>query len=287
MAPGRSAASRTTEQPSADPLRAGLTITGSPSFETRASITVAAPSSRNVSWGRQYHSGVRGSRCRGRSSWRPACRTRSGRQRGESRRRARRAARAPHGSRRPRRPPRAASGSRTTGRSAARSGSSVASTSRSSTSTPVLRRASATRRPERNDTSRSWDNPPARTTRRPAPIARADRRSSLSFRRSSLSFRRSSPSFRRSSLSRPRLAPPSGQVRARAVVPASRGQLWVWLEGTEGLTQLHLGLEHAREAPYALPDPRPASGSRTTAASSSSRSRRRRTRCPARRRPGR
>jgi len=58
MAAGSSAAVRTTAQPSADPLWVGLTIIGSPSRATSASITAAAPSSRKVWWGRLTESGV-------------------------------------------------------------------------------------------------------------------------------------------------------------------------------------------------------------------------------------
>ena len=55
-------------------------------------------------------------------------------------------------------------GSTTSGGAAARSGSSAASVSSTSTVAPTDRSASATRRPERSETSRSWDRPPARTT---------------------------------------------------------------------------------------------------------------------------
>ena len=58
IALGSWSAVATTAQPSAEPLRAGLTISGSPRRSTSAAITSAAPSSRKVSCGRQTDSGV-------------------------------------------------------------------------------------------------------------------------------------------------------------------------------------------------------------------------------------
>jgi hypothetical protein len=51
--------SRTAVHPRAEPPRAGLTISGSPTEAMIASITAAAPSSRNVSCGSVTPAGVR------------------------------------------------------------------------------------------------------------------------------------------------------------------------------------------------------------------------------------
>src|SRR3954454_7354758 len=104
--------------------------------------------------------------------------------------------------------------------------------SRTSTSVPCSRRASATRRPERRDTSRSWDRPPASTTTRdtpdPPPVGLVVTCVSSS----------------------------SGQVGVRRFVPATTlvraagGQ-----SGAERVAQLQLLLDHADQAAYPLADP--------------------------------
>src|SRR2546430_4922391 len=58
MAPGRSAAVSTRVAPSADPPRAGLTNSGSPSVATMRSSTAVAPRSWKVSFGSVTEAGV-------------------------------------------------------------------------------------------------------------------------------------------------------------------------------------------------------------------------------------
>ena len=128
-----------------------------------ASSTAWAPSSRNVACGSDIQSGV----CRPArtsSPWPSACPRPAGRPAPACPRRGRRAARAPPASRRSRPRRRAARWSpRPAGRCAAarsaRRRCPIAHRRR-----PVSRSASANRRPDRRDTSRSWDSPPASTT---------------------------------------------------------------------------------------------------------------------------
>src|SRR5919112_2361064 len=123
------------------------------------------------------------------------------------------------------------SGSTQSGRSSRRNRSRSASTSRTSTSVPVSRRASATRLPDRSETSRSWERPPASTTTRQPPLF-------------ALVVRTGSPCRAR-----------SGQVGVRRLVPTGalvrspRGE-----PGAERLPELQLLLDHADQATYPLPD---------------------------------
>ena len=255
--------SRTTEQPSAEPPLAGLTISGRPSRATSAAITAAAPSSRNVSCGRHTDAGVctpaRATTALA-TGLSKAIRQAAGRRAdvGHAEQLEHLADRAVlaglavqhrhHAGRR------VGGAARAAGRRRRRAPRPRARSPRS---------ASATRRPERSETSRSWDRPPASTTTRPvargpvvvgrgswglgssAQVAARGCRSRCGARA------RGRARWRR----RSRAAPSRPRSRRRAGVrPPGSARAW---------------------------------GSRTTAASSRSRSRRRRTRCRGRTRPAR
>src|SRR5207237_979840 len=108
-------------------------------------------------------------------------------------------------------------GSTTSGGSAASRSSRRASASRATTSTPADRSASATRRPERSDTSRSYDSPPDSTTTCPSSAT----------------------------------AGSLGEVGSGVVGTGSAAGR----DGAEGVAQLHLLLDHRGETPDALADP--------------------------------
>ncbi len=177
IARGSSAASRTRLTPSAEPPRDGLTTRGSPSCATMASSTRLAPSSRNRLCGSVTKAGVE-------SPARLAIVLATGLL--HATRLARGSVpryRRPSSSRTSRTEPSSPvapcrSGQTRSGRVCVSAGMRSASTSCTVTSIPAPRSASATRRPERSDTSRSCDRPPARTTTRGdeprPPPARAD-----------------------------------------------------------------------------------------------------------------
>ncbi len=163
MAAGNASARSTLLQPSAEPPRDGLTIIGNPTWSPSAATSDCAPSSRKISWGRATCTGTR----------RPASATtvvaidlsKATRQAEPTEPTNRTPSSASTSRSAPSSPASPCSTGNTTGfRSAARRGSSAESTSDSITSTPRPRNAWLTRRPERNDTSRSCDRPPARTT---------------------------------------------------------------------------------------------------------------------------
>src|SRR4051794_38607698 len=163
IAAGRSVSSRTTAAPRPEPPWAGFTINGRPSRSTIRSSTATAPSSEKRSCGSATQSGV----------GMPASRSID---LADGLSQASREARAsqptygtPHRSSTPRSEPSspvAPCRAITTadGGSSWRYGNSDTSASRIVASIPAPRSASSTRRPDFNDTSRSYDKPPARTS---------------------------------------------------------------------------------------------------------------------------
>jgi hypothetical protein len=165
MAVGISAVVWTVETPSADPPLAGLTTSGRPTRDTSASMTMAAPSSRKLSAGSATDRGVRtparATTClaiglskatRAAAGGDPTYGTSASCKISPS---------APSSPTSPCR-----RGITQSGRTRRSIGSSCASTSLTEASTPAEVIASATRRPDRKETSRSWERPPARTRMR-------------------------------------------------------------------------------------------------------------------------
>ena len=245
-------------QPSAEPPRAGLTISGSPSRSTSASITAAAPSSRKVSCGSARRAGVRdagpgdhrlGDRLveRGPAGGRPRSR-RTG---------------TPSSSRTSRSAPSSpalAVQQRDHAVGPARRAASAAAGRRRRRARRPRRRptrsASATRRPDRRDTSRSWDRPPASTTTRGGAA-------------SVRSCRARWQDVQVRSVRSGRVPGPSYAAAGRLAVRAPKV-----------CAQLELLLDDAGQPADALADPLRRRVAVATAACAARRSRRRRTRCP-------
>src|SRR5216683_1512061 len=220
MAPGSSPAVRTGPAPRAEPPRAGLTNRGSPSLAMIRSSTALAPRSWNVSLGSVTESGVRSPAVAARafaaglsnakrqaSAREPTYGTLS------SPRISLIAPSSPHDP--------WMAGNTAVGGSAMRRGIRAASASAISASTPASLSASHTRRPDRSETSRSGERPPARTTTR----------------------------------SRSRAGPP-GQVVSDNVRPGGiHASVRRRRRGPERRPQLDLALDHRGEPSYPFPDP--------------------------------
>src|SRR3954469_23582072 len=231
MADGSSAAVETLLQPRAEPPREGLTIIGKPIWFPRAETRAAAPSSRKISWGSATWGGVRipasattvvaidlSKATRDAGPIEPTNGTRSS---------ASTSRKAPSSPASPCR-----TGKTTAPGSSDSRGTSAESTSDSITSSPWERKAWPTRRPERSETSRSCDRPPARTT---TVLGSPSRWGSGGVRVTS--------SFRS------RLVGTRGLVRGQRGPGGRRAH-----RGAEGLEYPGLVLQHLPEAPRPLED---------------------------------